>query len=244
MRPGDSQENRNDWPSAIKDGMLGAWPICLGYLAIGLAFGVIAQKAGLHPLEIGCMSLLVYAGSSQFIAVSMLSAGAGFFAIVITTFTVNLRHLLMSSSLSRYVRGLGHGWLSAFAYGVTDESFALNVANFRQRDWDWRRALVLNHTANLAWIGSTVAGGYGGQFIPSGAFGIDYALVAMFICLLIFQIRGFFYVVIALIAGLAAVLLSLIIPGNAYIFIASTAAATLGVILKRSGLSQGMGGGS
>lgn len=242
MRPSDSQEKRNEWPRAIRDGMLGAWPICLGYLAIGLAFGVIAQKAGLHPLEIGCMSLLVYAGSSQFIAVSMLSAGAGFFAIVITTFTVNLRHLLMSSSISTYVRGLGHGWLSVFAYGVTDESFALNVANFRERDWDWRRALVLNQTSNLAWIGSTVAGGYGGQFIPAGAFGIDYALVAMFICLLIFQIRGPFYAVIALISGLAAVLLSLIIPGNAYIFIASTAAATLGVILKRFGLFRKMGG--
>lgn len=66
----------------------------------------------------------------------------------------------------------------------------------------------------------------------------------MFICLLIFQIRGLFYVVIALISGLAAVLLSLIIPGNAYIFIASTAAATLGVILKRSGFSHKMEGGS
>jgi 4-azaleucine resistance transporter AzlC len=210
MRPGDSKEKKNDWPRAIRDGMLGAWPI--------------------------------YAGSSQFIAVSMLSAGAGFFAIVITTFTVNLRHLLMSSSLSTYVRGLGHGWLSVFAYGVTDESFALNVANFRERDWDWRRALVLNQTSNLAWIVSTVAGGYGGQFIPAGAFGIDYALVAMFICLLIFQIRGSFYVLIALISGLAAILLSLIVPGNAYIFIASTAAATLGVILKRFGLFRKMEG--
>ncbi len=238
MHPSDSQEKRNGWPSAIRDGMIASWPICLGYLAIGIAFGVIAQKAGLHPFEIGLMSLLVYAGSSQFIAVSMLSAGAGFFAIVITTFTVNLRHLLMSSSLSTYLSGLGNGWLSAFAYGVTDESFALNTANFRERDWDWRRALVLNHTANLAWIGSTMAGGYGGQFIPAGAFGIDYALVAMFICLLIFQIRGVLYVVIALISGLAAVLLSLCIPGNSYIIIASTAAATLGVILKRSGFSQ------
>jgi len=244
MRPGDSQEKRNEWPRAIRNGMLEAWPICLGYLAIGLAFGVIAQKAGLHPLEIGCMSLLVYAGSSQFIAVSMLSAGAGFFAIVITTFIVNLRHLLMSSSLSRYFRDLGQGWLSALAYGVTDESFALNTANFREGDWDWRRALVLNQTSNLAWIGSTMAGGYGGQFIPAGAFGIDYALVAMFICLLIFQIRGALYVVIALIAGLAAVLLSLIIPGNAYIFIASVTAATLGVLLKRFGFFRKMERGS
>lgn len=239
MYPDASQEKSNEWPRAIRDGILGAWPICLGYLAIGLAFGVISQKAGLHPLEIGCMSLLVYAGSSQFIAVSMLGAGAGFFAIVITTFTVNLRHLLMSSSLSVHLKGLGHGWLSAFAYGVTDESFALNMANFRERDWDWRRALILNHTSNLAWIGSTIAGGYGGQFIPAGAFGIDYALIAMFICLLIFQIRGMVYVMVSLVSGFAAVFLSLSIPGNSYIVIASVTAATLGVILKRFMFSQG-----
>ena len=218
----------------IRDGVIGAWPICLGYLAIGLAFGVIAQKAGLSPVEIGLMSLLVYAGSAQFIAVSMLSASAGIIPIVITTFTVNLRHLLMSSSLATFMRNLGTGRLSLFAYGVTDESFALNSAKFRDGKWDWRRALVLNHTTNLTWIASTVAGGFGGQFIPAGAFGIDYALSAMFICLLIFQLRGRLYVVVAIIAGLLAVGLSLLIPGNSYIVIASVIAATLGVILKRA----------
>ena len=222
----------------LKDGVIGAWPICLGYLAIGLAFGVIAQKAGLSPVEIGLMSLLVYAGSAQFIAVSMLSAGAGIVPIVITTFTVNLRHLLMSSSLSTFMRNLGTGRLSLFAYGVTDESFALNSAKFRDGKWDWRRALVLNHTTNLTWIASTVAGGFGGQFIPAGAFGIDYALSAMFICLLIFQLRGKLYVLVAVISGALAVGLSLLIPGNAYIVIASVIAAALGVIFKRSRISS------
>ena len=79
------------------DGVGAAWPICIGYIPIGLALGVIAQKAGLSPSEIGVMSLLVFAGSSQFIAVSMLSAGADIAAIILTTFMVNLRHLLMSS---------------------------------------------------------------------------------------------------------------------------------------------------
>jgi len=229
----NTDRDTTPWGEILKDGMIGAWPICLGYLAIGLAFGVIAQKAGLSPLEIGFMSVLVYAGSAQFIAVSMLSAGAGFVPIVLTTFTVNLRHLLMSSSLSASLRNLGTGPLSLFAYGVTDESFALNSAKFRENRWDWRRALVLNHTANLAWIVCTVAGGFGGEFIPAGALGIDYALIAMFICLLIFQIREMLYVVVATIAGLLAVVLSLLIPGNSYIVIASVIAAALGVVFKR-----------
>lgn len=229
-----SSGHREGWPVIIKDGMLAAWPICLGYFAIGMAFGVIAQKAGLHPLEIGLMSLLVYAGSAQFIAVSMLSAGAAIIPIVVTTFTVNLRHLLMSSSLSVYLGRMRGGWLSLFAYGVTDESFAVNLTRFRDGDWDWRRALVVNHTSNIVWIGSTVAGGYGGQFIPAGAFGIDYALIAMFICLLVFQLRGRLYALIAIIAGVLAVVLSLLLPGNSYIVIASAIAATVGVFLQRS----------
>jgi 4-azaleucine resistance transporter AzlC len=226
---------RDEWISIVKDGIIKAWPICLGYVPIGLAFGVIAQKAGLTPFEIGLMSLLVFAGSAQFIGVSMISAGAGFIPIVMTTFMVNLRHLLMSSSLAVYLRGIDRRWLSLFSYGVTDESFAMNLTLFRETDWDWRRALVLNHTANLAWIVSTVAGGYGGQFIPAGAFGIDYALIGMFLCLLVFQLKGMLYVIIAATAGLLAVIIALVIPGNSYIVMASILAATIGLVIKRAG---------
>jgi len=219
------------YSSYLKEGMAAAWPICLGYVPIGLAFGVLAHNAGLAPWEIGLMSLFVYAGSSQFIAVSMLSNGAALIPIILTTFTVNLRHLLMSSSLAIYLQRLGVGRLSLFAYGVTDESFALNMTRFRDGGWDWRQALTLNHTANLAWIVSTIIGGYGGQFIPAGAFGIDYALPAMFICLLVFQIRGGLYVLVAVLSGLLAIAFSLLFPGNAYIVMASVTAATLGVFL-------------
>lgn len=227
----------------IKDGITAAWPVCLGYAPIGLAFGVLAQKAGLSPAEIGIMSLLVFAGSSQFIAVSMISGGAAAIPIILTTFTVNLRHLLMSSSLAVHLRRLNAGWLSLYAYGVTDESFALNMTRFREQTWDWRRALVLNHTANLAWVVSTVIGGYGGQFIPAGAFGIDYALPAMFICLLVLQIRGGLYVAVAVVAGLLAVAFSLLFPGNAYIVAATVAAATIGVFLRKWKGKAGESGG-
>ena len=224
---------KHPYSSYLKEGMVAAWPICLGYMPIGLAFGVLAHNAGLAPWEIGLMSLFVYAGSSQFIAVSMISNGAAVIPIILTTFTVNLRHLLMSSSLAVYLQRLGVSRISLYAYGVTDESFALNMTRFRNGDWDWRSALALNHTANLAWIVSTIIGGYGGQFIPAGAFGIDYALPAMFICLLVFQIRGGLYVLVAVLSGLLAVAFSLLFPGNAYIVMASVTAATLGVFLRK-----------
>ncbi len=64
----DRFDVKNRWTEAIREGLSAAWLICLGYVAIGLAFGVVARNAGLRPLEIGLMSLIVYAGSSQFIS--------------------------------------------------------------------------------------------------------------------------------------------------------------------------------
>lgn len=225
--------------SAFYSGMAAAWPICLGYAPIGLAFGVLAQKAGLTPLEIGLMSVIVFAGSSQFIAVSMLSAGASMVSIVATAFIVNLRHFLMSSALAVYLKNSDMKKLTFFSYGVTDESFAVNLTRFRESDWDLNSALVTNFTANITWLITTVLGGFSGQFIPAHAFGIDYALVGMFICLLVFQIRGLIYVITAVIAGIFAVFLSMIIPGNSYIVIASMTAAAIGVVLKkRTGLGE------
>ena len=87
----------------FKEGLNAGWPICLGYVPIGMAFGVLAQKAGLTPLQIGLMSIMVFAGSAQFIAVSMLTGGASVPAIITTTFVVNLRHVLMSSALKREI---------------------------------------------------------------------------------------------------------------------------------------------
>jgi 4-azaleucine resistance transporter AzlC len=225
--------SENGTPSILNDGLRAAWPICVGYVPIGLAFGVLAQKAGLSALAVGLMSALVFAGSSQFIAVAMLGAGAGIASIVATTFAVNLRHLLMSSALSVHLKGVRRRWLTLFAYGITDESFALNLVRFREGGWDWRRALTVNHVTNAAWVTSTVAGALGGALIPAHAFGIDYALMGMFLCLLVYQLRGRIYVLTALIAGAAAVAISLMIPGNSYIVAASVIAATAGLIIRR-----------
>jgi len=228
-----SSRTKRDFRSSILPGLAASWPICLGYVPIGLAFGVLAQKAGLYPIEITLMSILVFAGSSQFIAVSLLSSGAGAASVIITTLAVNLRHLLMSSSLAVFLGDATRKKLSLFAYGVTDESFAVNHTRFSQKTWSLNQALVVNHTANLTWVISSVIGGYGGRFIQENAFGMDYALTAMFICLLIFQLRGRLYVVTAVISGVAAVMLSLMIPGSSYIILASILAPTTVLTIKK-----------
>jgi 4-azaleucine resistance transporter AzlC len=224
---------RSQLKALIKGGMRAAWPICIGYIPLGLAFGILAQKAGFDLLDIALMSVIVFAGSSQFIAVAMLSVGAAPVSIVLTTFMVNLRHVLMSSALAVYLHSVSRRFLSLYAYGVTDESFAVNMVKFRDGGWHPYQALTVNHAANFTWIASTVLGGYGGQFIAAGSFGIDYALSAMFLCLLVFQLRGRIYVLTAIVSGALAIAISLLLPGNSFVVIASVLGATAGFALKR-----------
>jgi len=227
------------WPEAFKEGLAAAWPVFLGYLPIGLAFGVLAQKTGLDAFQVGLMSLLVFAGSSQFIAISMLGAGAGWCAVVGTTFVVNLRHLLMSSAMAPHLGRAGQGWLALLAHGITDESFAVNHARFNRDEWTWRSALAVNQSTCAVWVISTMAGAWAGRFIPKGALGMDYALIAMFLCLLVFQLRGRRHVFAALIAGAVAVLLSLMFSGNGYIIIATVIAATMVTLINKNKRKDG-----
>jgi 4-azaleucine resistance transporter AzlC len=199
-----------------------------------MAFGVLAQKAGLSVWAIALMSAGVFAGSAQFIAVSMMSAGAPGLSIVLTAFVVNIRHVLMSSSLAVHLHGQNRKFLSLFAYGVTDETFAVNLSRFQSGQWVAGKALTVNHVANGAWIVGSVAGGLGGQFIPEKSFGIDYALSAMFISLLIFQLRSWTHIFTGIAAGSLSLILALAFPGNWYIIVASLFAATLGFTIRRS----------
>jgi len=217
----------------LKQAFAAAWPICLGYFPIGLALGVLAQKAGLPWWAVVMMSVLVFAGSAQFICVAMLTVKASIPAIILTTFIVNLRHALMSSALAVYLPGINRRFLALYSYGITDESFALNMARFRSGDWDRWRALVVNQLANAVWIFSTVLGTLVGQFIPKGAFGIDYALPGMFICLLVFQLQSRFFILTGILAAFISILWYLLIPGDSYIIGASISAATLSFLIKR-----------
>ena len=228
----DGVDKLTDQSSLTSDfitGFLAGLPICLGYVPLGLTLGVLGQKAGFTPYHMAVMSVFVFAGSSQFIAVAMIMEQASIPAIVVTTFIVNLRHLLMSSSLSIPVKGKNRGVLTLFAHTVTDESFVINMGKFNQGNWNIRQAMMVNYTAYASWILSTVAGTITGSYIAENAFGMDYALTAMFICLLVLQLNTRRHVIIGLIAGLIAVASAMIIPGNWYIIIGSVFAATLGL---------------
>ena len=176
--------------TTFKEGVNACVPTILGYAGIGLAAGVVGKSVGLSILEIGLMSIFIYAGSAQFIICGMLALHSPVSAIIFTTFLVNLRHFLMSMSVAPYfkkdslIKGIGIGTL------LTDESYGVlmtALTNKKSVTPAWTNGL--NITAYVSWILATVLGGLLGQWIPDPhLLGLDYALVAMFAGLFVLQV--------------------------------------------------------
>jgi 4-azaleucine resistance transporter AzlC len=214
-------------------GISRAVPIAMGYIPIGFAYGVLAQIAGLSTFNNLAMSIFVYAGSSQLIAVGLFSAKLAPLSIVLTTFVVNLRHMLMASALAPYLSRWRKPELAAFAYEITDETFAVHSLTFPQGAPGRTETLALNMAAQTSWVLGTALGVIAGNLITDvKPFGLDYALPAMFIALLVMQIRDRVQVVVALLTGVLAVGLLLAGMTQWHVIVAAIVGTTLGVIFE------------
>lgn len=218
---------------AIMAGIKAATPVMLGYVPIGMAFGVLATQAGLNVWEVLFMSSMVYAGSAQFISVGLIGAGASPGTIIATTFLVNSRHFLLSASIAPYMNKLNPRLLALIGFGITDETFAVAMGEVTQAEKGARFFLGLNITAQLCWIASTVLGAAVGNIIPDPrTFGLHFALPAMFIGLLVMQMRERLSYLIAILAVVLSLLFKLLLPGNWNVILASVITATIGVMIE------------
>ncbi|MEW4371732.1 AzlC family ABC transporter permease [Paenibacillus kandeliae] len=223
------------------EGVRDCIPTLLGYISIGLAAGIVGAASHLSVLEVALMSILVYAGASQFIICALLAVHTPASAIILTAFIVNLRHFLLSTTLApqftRYSlwNNLSIGLL------VTDESFGVaagRIAEGRPLNDRWMHGL--NITAYIVWIISCTIGALFGNWIADPEmFGLDYALTAMFIALLVLQLgsilpqklnhilRLILYMVIAMIV------LSLFLSTQLAVIVSTVIVATIGVVTER-----------
>ena len=233
---GESCAVNTDGSNQALIGLVRAVPIILGYLPVGIAFGVLAITAGLSIYSALAMSVFVFAGSSQLIAVGMIAAGAGLAAITVTTFLVNLRHMLMSAYLAPYLGHLKTWQQAVFSYEITDESFALHSVYFRCYGVPPKAQIFsLNHAAHLAWVVGTFIGAWLGESLSLDikTFGIDYALPAMFIALLVMQIDSKRKIGVALFAGILGLIFYLAGMKQLYIILATVIAATAVTLIQQ-----------
>lgn len=228
-------ERRKKVVAAFGTGVRRATPIVLGYVPIGFAYGVLAGKSGLSDANTLLMSLIVFAGSSQFIAVGLFASGTGPAAVILTTFVVNLRHMLMAASLAPFLSGWKKRHLAWFAFELTDETFALHTAKANQLAECRLEALSLNMTAQASWVAGTILGivasGLIGDVKPLG---LDYALAAMFIGLLVGQCENRVRVITAILSGVIATLLYMAGWHQFHIIVATVVGATLGLAVEYS----------
>lgn len=174
----------------------GAWtavPIAVGYFPIAIAFGVISIQAGIPLAQTVSMSLIVYAGASQFMAAGMVAAGAGFAEIVLATFVLNLRHFIMSMSLMDRLKMIPKEWKPLLSFGITDETFA--VLSLKEdgngREQGQLYVLGLMAAAYGSWVVGTMVGAVFANVIPpSVSASMSIGLYAMFIGLLVPAVRS------------------------------------------------------
>lgn len=211
-------------------------PMIVGILPFGLIYGALASLAGLSLGQALGMSLLVYAGSAQFIAISLLTLGSGAVVILLTTFVVNLRHVLYSAALQPYVGRLGQRWRVPLAFSLTDETFAVVQRRYLARGMtehgQWYHAGVAL-ALYLSWVGSSLVGALFGQSVPNLAgWGLDFAMLATFIGIVVPALRSQPQIAAALVAG-AVALLCHAWPYKLGLMAAALSGIAVGVLLER-----------
>ena len=162
-------------------------PVMTGYLFLGFGFGILLQQAGYGAPWAVAMSLFVFAGSMQFVAVSLLSSGAGLLTVALTTLLVNARHLFYGiSTIDRY-KGAGKK-KPYLIFGLTDETFSL-VSSDRAPEGVSRHSYyfwvtLLDH---CYWVAGTLLGSLTGALLPLDLKGIEFVLTALFVTIFVEQ---------------------------------------------------------
>jgi 4-azaleucine resistance transporter AzlC len=205
-------------------------PIWLGVLPFGLAYAVTARAAGLSVLETCLMSVLVFAGASQFSAAGLFAAGASGFSIVLTSFLLNVRHVLYGLSLSKEMRFDGLQRTLA-AYFLTDESYGVFITA-RERNF----AFLMGNQLSVffVWNACTLVGALAGSVITDpGALGVDLVFPLLFLALLLPLLRSKAAIMVAVVSGALAFVVARVLPGGLSILLTGVAGSLLGAYLTR-----------
>lgn len=222
----------------MKDYMQGArdsMPIMLGVVPFGITCGVMGLTAGLTPVETVLMSLMVFAGAAQFISITMLGAGiTGWGLIVFTTLLINLRHLLMGVSLAPHLLKLPLIRQILLAFAMTDESYAVTVNRTAQTGYSAEYQMGSSWALYFIWAISTIVGVLVGSYIPDPlAWGLDFAMPATFLAMLIPRLTNPVSLAVCLVAAVTAVAGATYLPGKWYIIAACLAASITGGLLEK-----------
>ena len=190
-------------------------PVLMGYLAIGMAFGIMLEAIGYNFIWAFFMSLTIYAGSGQYLGVTLLATAASLGTVAVMTLLINFRHLVYGLSMLEKFRGMG--WRKFYMiFSLTDETYALlssvqapvgvDAKNF------YFAIALLDHSY---WILGSVIGAVAGAVIPFSTEGIDFAMTALFVVIAVEQWKSYKKHLPALLGG-GITIVCLLILGQAF----------------------------
>lgn len=167
-----------------------SFPIFISFIPVGLAYGVLMQNVGYNFLWTGACSLFVMAGSLQYLMVSFFAGGVSLATVAIMALLLNSRHIFYGLSFIEKFRSFGF-WKYFLIYSLTDENYSLHCSHDFDEDIDEKWAYVLTALmCILYWVVLSILGALIGTLIPFDTTGIDFALTALFIVILIEQLSG------------------------------------------------------
>lgn len=220
--------------SQLLAGVRDVTPMLIGAAPFGIIYGVLAIEAGIPVLAAQLMSVIVFAGSAQFVATQLIGTGASALVIVLTVLIVNLRHALYSASIAPHTRDLPRTWKWLLAYLLTDEAYAVAISHYRDHAGKphahW---YFLGAGAALwsTWQAATAIGIFLGTGIPAG-WSLDFTLALTFIAIVVPGLKTRADLAAALVGGMVA-LAAWGLPYKLGLIIAALAGITAGVVIAR-----------
>lgn len=215
-------------------GIIATGPILLGIIPFGITCGIMGLTAGLTQVETVFMSLLVFAGASQFVAITMIAGGiTSWIVLAMTALLVNLRHLLMGASLAQYMikQTLPKQLLLSFL--LTDEAYAVTTSRIYQKGYSAAYHLGVSLSLYFSWVLSTLAGVLAGSYISDPmSWGLDFAMPATFLVLLFPRLKCRISIIVCIVSALLAVAGSIWLPGKWYMITACVGATLIGGLLE------------
>lgn len=159
----------------------------LGYVAIGIPCGILCNSIGLNALQVFLFSALFYSGAGQFMIPNMYLAGSPLASIIASVSFVNTRQMLYSASFAPECQGVSKRLAFFFAATVTDESYGVSTAKFKEGGWSVDRALFVNLFSQSSWTLSNVVGVLVGDALGIPLNIAAFAMTSIFICLMVTQ---------------------------------------------------------
>lgn len=203
-----------------------------GYLVLGMGFGILLKSKGYGVLWAFSMSTVIYAGSMQYLAIDLITSGAGLITTALTTLMVNARHLFYGISMVDKYKNAGRG-KPYLIYALSDETYSLVCSeNDLAPEQKNRYYLAVTALDQFYWVAGTVLGSLLGSLIRFSTEGLDFALTALFISIFVDQWLGTKDHAPAAV-GVAASVLCLVLFGPDRFLIPSMLLITLALTLMR-----------